>query len=207
MMPAMPRLALLPFFSLILLPLHFSAGHGAEFIQAKLSFPQPGDIKLEVAADYGDNPMLNGKDDAQSAISACLQIEVGGQWQALSALAPMTFESRAQPDPSSPMAGAKVVDGPHQLVVGVWHWQPTVPKLRFRVPKGCIHDVLLWQADVATSPMPGQWKLLIAEDTTPDIVLPRPDVTTVWITMEVVGLLLIGLVLRTLYKMDWKGDR
>jgi hypothetical protein len=183
----------------------FASGHGAEFLQAKLAFDPDDSVRLELTADYGDNPMIGSQAEAQAALDGLLQIEIDHHWHPLTDLAPLHTEQRTQLDLSSPLDYAPDANkAEHQLLVATWHWAPTQSELRFQVPRSSKHDVLFWKAQATpASAEPRVWKLLIANDTTPIITVPQRDVTVMRIAVEISGLIVIALVLRAMWKMDW----
>jgi hypothetical protein len=181
-----------------------AVGHGAEFLLAKLSFDEECRATLEMTADYGDNPMIAGQDEARAALADMLRVEVGGVWQRLSEVSPVSVELRSQLDLSSPMPyAADANNTPHELLVARWQWLPTSASVRFKVPKGGKHDVLFWRAKELGNAEPKQWNLLIAEDVTPSIEVPKRSSMMMWIAVELSGVLVFGLVVRALRRMDW----
>ncbi len=181
-------------------------GHGAEFLLAKLSFDAERRVTLEMTADYGDNPMIPDEAEARAALGDLLRVEIEGGWRRLDALAPLRVEARSQLDLTSPMPYSEEANKTsHRLLVATWQWLPTGASVRFQVPKGSKHDVLFWKA---SEPGHGEeakpWKLLIAEDMTPEIEVPRRDEWGwVRIAVELSGLLVIVLVVRALRRIDW----
>lgn len=147
-----------------------ACGHGMELMQARLDIDGQTGARLEMTADYGGNPMLSSEEDARAALQDLLRVEVGGAWHKLTELAPLKLEPRQQFDPASPMPAAPDPEGrPHQLLTAVWQGPAPAGGLRFMVPKGCVHDVLLWRPNAGGQPF---WRVLITGDVSPLIEVP-----------------------------------
>ena len=148
-------------------------GHACELLVARLDTDQAGVVRLQITADYGDNPMLVDEAAAEKAVKSVLQVKTAKGMQSLQQLAPLHVQKGFEWDPLTPAAFAPPADGQvHQLLTASWEWQPDVPEISFGVPDGSIHDVLLW----TTAPhLPGkqvQWMLLIEGEQSPSIALP-----------------------------------
>jgi len=170
-------------------------GHACEFLVAKLEV-KDGVVQLEITADYGANPMLADEAAANEAVQRILQLRVKDQTEPLQELAPLIFEHRKQWDPATPASFSPPPDGQeHQLLTGIWRWQPEAKEIALSVPKGCPNDVLLW---TTAEHLPGkqvQWMLLIEGESTPVIHMPQSGVSRKpwWLPIGVlVALSLIG---------------
>lgn len=172
-----------------MLPL-LAYGHGIELMQARMDWQDDGSLRLEITADYGGNPMLNSEAEARDALQDILRIDIDGTEHKLKDLAPLILERRDQFDSTSPMPPpAEVAGTKHELITSLWQWQPTGRRVRFRVPKGSIHDVLFWRHEGAVSP---QWCVLITGDSTPTMQVPGGRSSTM-------GALIIGVLVFSLF--------
>ncbi len=153
-----------------MLPLR-AYGHGGQFFLAKLSEPNAEVLRLEVTADYGANPMLNGEDDAALALTHILQMRTGGVLSELAQVAVPRFEKRAKSDPSSPLVAGPDEGAAHQLLTVIWEWPRTSDAIVFEIPKGNPQNVIFWRIDPKTQQPQPPWSSLIAGDSTPVIAL------------------------------------
>jgi hypothetical protein len=148
--------------------------HGAEFIGAKLTVLPTRELTLELTADYGGNPMLANRDEAQQVLQSLLLLEFHSAKHALQDLAPFAFEDRTAPDASSPLptdnSGA-----PHQLLTAIWRWHPPpqATEVRFHSPNASKHDAVFWIEEKEMPPEKKKWAMLLGGDQTPAIPLPR----------------------------------
>jgi hypothetical protein len=166
---------LLLFGGAVMAPL-FAAGHGMEFLVAKLEV-RPALVRLEITADYAGHPMLTDEEAAREAIRTVLRVDE----RPLEALAPLKFERRRQWDPQTPAAFAPAEGQAHELLTGVWQWQTEGGELKFEVPKGSANDVLLWTLRPDGE---AKWMMLIAGDQSPPVVIPAatsPNKLWLWI--------------------------
>lgn len=153
----------------------FSSGHGTDFLQAKVSFTPAGQVRVEITANYGENPMISDHDQAASILPASLEVHLPQGPRPLHQLAPIQFEQRSEFDPTSPLPPEPVAT-PHQLLTACWEWQPDCDSLQFRVPQGSKHDVMLWVIDPDKTENSPKWMMLLSGETTPDIAIPaRPS--------------------------------
>jgi len=156
---------------LLLLPA-LAWGHGAEFLGAKLQVLPARELLLEITADYGDNPMIADRAEAEAAIMNLLEVRWSGQSKALSALAPLTLEERTRPDPSSPLPTDES-GTPHQLLTAVWRWTapPDATELRFHVPASVSYNTVFWLEEAGVERERKKWSMLFGGDSTPPIQL------------------------------------
>ena len=183
----------------LMLPL-LAYGHGSELTQVRLLVDEAGAINLEMTADYGDNPMLNGKDDANRVLHDLVRIEAGGQEHKLVDLAPLQFEERDQLDPTSPMPlPPDATATSHQLLTAIWRWLPNAGTLRFTVPKGSMHDVLFWKQEPGTEP---KWCVLLNGDFTPAITIPQKSHLPSLIGFAVLGVLVLVALGRRAFRQS-----
>src|SRR4051812_26414458 len=68
-----------------------AGAHGTEFLLAKLQFDGRGSVRLELSADYAQNPMIEDEDAAEEILRHVLRVREGDQWRELSDL---RFEHR-----------------------------------------------------------------------------------------------------------------
>lgn len=147
-------------------------GHGGEFLLARLSLLPNREVRLEITADYGENPMIESAEDAQALIPEILQLQSNGKTQELRELATGRFEKHDTLDPTAPIPALPGEIGKvHELLTGIWQWKTSSDTFNFRVPKGNPHNVLLWITDYQTPMEKPRWNMLIAGDTSPVIIL------------------------------------
>ncbi|MEY4483178.1 MAG: hypothetical protein RL693_630 [Verrucomicrobiota bacterium] len=152
-------------------------GHGGEFLLARLSVLPNREVRLEITADYGENPMISSAEDAQALIPVILQLQSDGKAHSLDEMSPGKFEKRGKLDPTAPIpVPPGEAEKVHELITGTWQWKATGDSLRFQVPKGNPHNVLLWVTNEQTAMEKPRWDLLIAGDVSPVIALPPATV-------------------------------
>lgn len=163
-----PRLCAL----LLLLPALVRA-HGSEFLGAKLQVLPGRELLMEITADYGDNPMIQDRAEAEVAIQGLLEARWSVQSKPLADLAPLALEERSQPDRSSPLPTDESGSS-HQLLTAVWRWQvpPEVKELRFGVPKNVQHSTVFWLEEPGVPREKKKWSMLLSGDSTPPVPLP-----------------------------------
>lgn len=167
------RLIILPCIGGALLAPLSAFGHGGEFLLAHLTVLPDREVRLEITADYGENPMISSAGEAQALIPEILRLQSDGKAQALSELAPCKFEKRNTLDPTAPIPVLPDEVGKvHELLTGTWQWKATGDSLRFEVPRGNPHNVLLWVTDGQNITEKPRWNMLIAGDVSPVIALP-----------------------------------
>jgi hypothetical protein len=157
-------------------------GHGLDCVQAKLSL-EGRRVILEIVADYGVNPLIADEAEARTVLADCLELSVAGKRVPLRSISPLSYTADAQFDPASPLPAAVDDDG-HKLVGARWEWHSTEETLRFHVPAGSIHNVLLWQK--LEKP---RWTMMLGDDDAPALHL-TPESLPTWI---LVALMLAGL--------------
>lgn len=160
-------------------------GHGCEFLLARVD-AAAGRVRLEVTADPVGNPLLADEAAAAEAVQSSLQVRTGSGLRTLAELAPVRIEARDRWDPEAPaFQSPPAADTTHRLLTAVWEWQTHLEQVAFAVPRGNLHDVLLWRP---AGGEPARWTLLIEGETGPVIAVPPLAVTPP-------GWLLPGLVL------------
>lgn len=147
-------------------------GHAIEFLTARLTLLPGAQVRLEVTADHAFNPLIPDQGAALEALKSPVEVQVGGAWRSLDEMAGPVIENhtdwqRCAP-PNLPPPPPESV---HALVTASWEWRHPEAELVFRVPKGRMHDVFLWQP--VSGEGSNQWMLLLAGDVTKGIpVLP-----------------------------------
>ena len=155
----------------MLAPLFVSA-HGTEFLLARLNIT-PGEMRLEITADFEGNPMIADREQAAAILPAALQMQTGAVTGKLVQFADMRLEDRSQFDETAPLPPGTFDNSvSHQLLTGLWEWKPDHESVRFTVPKGSKHDVLLWIVDSSKPDESPRWMMLLGGDVTPPIVVP-----------------------------------
>lgn len=172
-----------------------ASGHGAQFVLGKVTPAQDGAVRLELTADYEQNPMIDGIGDARHALRDLVAWRVVGPGERdYQPLPEPRFEERSKLDPSIPLpTDEDTLAADHSLVTAVWEWQPPGQAVQFQVQPGTPLDVLLW-SDVETGEAVAgavRWAVLIGGDESPVIDLPRPS----GIGMKSLGGLIAGAMI------------
>lgn len=141
-------------------------GHGAEFLSAKLTLLPDAEVLLEVTADYGSNPLIADESTAREALLD--PVRVRGN-EALTPLSDLAAASLTQHQNWAEYAPASYLPSdtetqPHTLITAAWRWQSETPEIVFEMPKGKLHDVLLWTKDANRPDAAPKWMLLLAGD-------------------------------------------
>ncbi len=183
----------------------FALGHGAQCVLGKVVPSADGRIRLELTADYGENPMIDAIEDARKSLKDLVQwrpvSDKEGEFQSLST---PSFETRTQLDPSIPLPmDDDQREASHQLVAAIWEWTVDAQAVEFRVRFGTALDVLLWTdstdhlSEAAESGV--RWAVLIAGDVSPAVALPVEDAQATngfgrWAWWSVLGSGVLALV-------------
>ncbi|MFM7605491.1 MAG: hypothetical protein ACKO8Z_09860 [Prosthecobacter sp.] len=178
-----------------------------EFLTAKLILLPDGEVRLEITADHAFNPLVPDEAAALQAVASPLEVQVAGSWALLDQMVPRLIETHtdwlrcAPPNLPPPPPEAA-----HALVTASWQWKHPQSELVFRVPKGNMHDVFLWQPVEAHQDTRSQWMLLLAGDVTKGIaVLPQKSMTG-WAGM-LPGIILITGLGMVAWLLRQKGRR
>ena len=100
-------------------------GHGAEFLEARVRLDKPGWVKVELTADYEDNPLIADEEAARLIMSDAFFVRDGGHETTWTELAPLVFEHRTKPDLTAPVPEDPTwADRPHGLLTAVWEYAP-----------------------------------------------------------------------------------
>ncbi len=167
-------------------------GHGAEFLSAKLTLLPEAEVLLEITADYGGNPLIADAATAEEALQDPIRLRRNG---ALVPLAELTAASLSQHDNWAEYAPASYLPSdteaqPHTLITAAWRWRSAEPEIVFEMPKGKLHDVLLWTHDSTKPDAPPKWMLLLAGDRSRPIPVQQSPWWRSWWVAAVCGLVL-----------------
>lgn len=152
-----------------------AAGHSSEFLLAKVVIGAGADVRLEVTADYGQNPLIASREEAAAILPGALQLRREKEDLNLASVRRHTLEDRTELDATAPLTPELLAAAqPHQLVAALWQWRPerNETSLRFSVPRESKHDVLLWVVDVRQPDAEPRWVMLLGGDVSPEIKLP-----------------------------------
>jgi len=157
---------------LLMLPALVRA-HGSEFLGAKLQVLPSRELRLEITADYGDNPMIADRAEAEAALKDLMEASVQGKRTPLIELAPLTFEDRTKPDRASPLPTDESGNA-HQLLTAVWRWTPPIDaaEVRFHVGDSVNHSTVFWLEEEGVPREKKKWSMLLSGDSTPAIKVP-----------------------------------
>ena len=173
-------------------------GHGAEFLSAKLTLLPNAEVLLEVTADYGSNPLILDAAAALDALSDPVRLRQQETLVPLTNLGAANFSwhqnwadyAPAAYLPSNPEGES------HALVTAAWRWHTSEPEIVFEMPKGKLHDVLLWTHDATHPEAPPKWLLLRAGDRSRPIPIRQTPWWFSWTAAAGAGgLILLGIYL------------
>ena len=141
-------------------------GHGAEFLSAKLTLLPDSEVLLEVTADYGSNPLIMDESAALDALADPVRLRKHETLVPLATLATATISQHHNWADYAPAAylPSGTEGEAHALITSAWRWRSTEPEIVFEMPKGKLHDVLLWTHDATHPDAPPKWMLLLAGD-------------------------------------------
>jgi hypothetical protein len=142
-------------------------GHGAEFLSAKLTLLPDSEVRLDVTADFGSNPLIADEAAARGALGDPVRLQGDGK---LIELSKLTTASHSKHQNWAEFAPASYLPSDtegqsHQLITASWQWRSETRDIVFAMPKGKMHDVLLWTQDESNPDAPPKWMLLLAGDT------------------------------------------
>ncbi len=170
-------------------------GHGSEFLSAKLTLLPDAEVLLEITADYGSNPLIMDDTAALAALAdpVCLR-----QRETLVPLATLGKPNISWHDNWADYAPAAYLPSAtegeaHALVTSAWRWRCAEPEIVFEMPKGKLHDVLLWTHDAAHPETEPKWMLLLAGDRSRPIPIQQTPWWRSWMAVAGAGgLILLG---------------
>jgi len=165
------RIAMLAFLVTgLALPAPSAFAHGNQFICARVSIADDGQIALELTADYGDNPNIADAQAARQVLRDALRVRVGDEVLPLEHLGGLRFEDCHRYSDDSPVPSA-AEPGPHRLVSAFWQTRLPDQRISFVAQEQTPLDVVMWRAGEQPSVGRSQWMLLIAGDQSPDFTL------------------------------------
>jgi len=194
----MMRLALIIIFLIaggaVLAPLS-AFGHGAEFLSAKLTLLPDAEVQLEITADYGGNPLIADDAAAKEALMDPIRLR---RDQTLVPLAQVATASHSLHDNWAEFAPAAYLPSDteaqsHTLITAAWRWRSEEPEIVFEMPKGKLHDVLLWTRDETNPDAPPKWMLLLAGDQSKAIAVHWTPWWRRWQTMMASSVFVLAL--------------
>jgi len=170
-------------------------GHGAEFLSAKLTLLPDAEVRLEITADYGSNPLIMDEAAALDALADPVRLRQSETLVPLSNLGKATISEHHNWAEYAPAAylpsGTEGED--HALITSAWRWHSTEPEIVFEMPKGRLHDVLLWTLDATQPEAPPKWMLLLAGDRSRPIPIQQTPWWRSWMAAAGTGgLMLLG---------------
>lgn len=160
-------------------------GHGAEFLSAKLTLLPDAEVLLEITADYGSNPLIADETLALEALRDPVRLRKQESLLPLSDLVPASISKNqnwAEYAPASYLP-ADTESAAHTLITSAWRWRSEEPEVVFEMPKGKLHDVLLWTRDATNPEAPPKWMLLLAGDRSKAIPVLRSPWWRRWQTV------------------------
>lgn len=170
-------------------------GHAIEFLTAKLTLLPGAEVRLEVTADHAFNPLIPDQAAAMEALTSPVEVQTGGVWHSLGEMGAPQVVSHADWEryapPNLPPPPPEAV---HALVTASWQWRHPEHEVMFRVPKGRMHDVFLWQPGNGKGEGSCQWMLLLAGDVTKGIPVRPISAMGLWgvFWVVVVGISILG---------------
>jgi hypothetical protein len=179
------------------LPPLCALGHGAEFLSAKLTLLPDAEVLLEITADYGSNPLIMDEAAALDALTDPVRVR---QQEILVPLARLGTAKISQHHNWADYAPAAYLPSgtegeAHTLITSAWRWRSAEPEIVFEMPKGKLHDVLLWTQDTTQPEAPPKWMLLLAGDRSRPIPIQQTPWWRSWMAAAGAG----GLVLLGAY--------
>lgn len=141
-------------------------GHGAEFLSAKLTLLPDAEVRLDVTADFGGNPLIADETEARKALQDPVRLRQADKLLTLTELAAPRLSQHQNWADFAPAAylPSDTETQPHALITASWQWRSETPEIVFEMPKGRLHDVLLWTHDDADPSAQPKWMLLLAGD-------------------------------------------
>ena len=168
-------------------------GHGAEFLSAKLTLLPDAEVLLEVTADYGSNPMIADERAALDALADPVRLRQHETLVPLGTAKISRHQNWAEYAPASYLPSETEREA-HALITSSWRWRSAEPEIVFEMPKGKLHDVLLWTHDATQPEAPPKWMLLLAGDRSRPIPIQQIPWWRSWMAAAgTSGLVLIGI--------------
>lgn len=172
-------------------------GHGTDFLSAKLTLLPDAEVLLEITADYGSNPLIMDESAALDALKDPVRLRQHESLSPLATLSPAKISWHQNWADYAPAAylPSDTSGGDHALVTSSWRWRSTEPEIVFEMPKGKLHDVLLWTHDTTHPEAEPKWMLLLAGDRSRPIPIQQTPWWRSWVAAAGAG----GLVLLGTY--------
>ncbi len=165
--------------------------HGLNYLLVK-AVPAEGSLRLEISADYTDNPLIESSAQAQEIISSLLEISSTNGTGTVGTATGFKFQTTSEIDPTCPLKlPTDPTAPPHRLLTGTTTELLDATQITLSVPKGNPHDVIIWTTP--TDSLPGQKFLLIAGETTQPILIP-PSKRWSWLGAGAAVAAALGLV-------------
>jgi hypothetical protein len=171
-------------------------GHGAEFLSAKLTLLPEAEVLLEITADYGGNPLIADEAAAKEALKDPIRLRHDEKLMPLSELGGTNI---SQHDNWAEFAPASYLPSDtetqqHALITAAWRWRSKTPEIVLEMPKGKMHDVLLWTRDETNPDTPPKWMLLLAGDKSKAIAVHWTPWWRRWQTVMASSIFVLALV-------------
>ncbi len=172
-------------------------GHGAEFLSAKLTLLPDAEVLLEITADYGSNPLIMDEAAALDALTDPVRLRQSETLVPLSNLGKATISQHHNWAEYAPAAylPSDTEGEAHALITSAWRWRSAEPEIVFEMPKGKLHDLLLWTLDATQIEAPPKWMLLLAGDRSRPIPIQQTPWWRSWMAAAGAG----GLILLSAY--------
>ena len=171
-------------------------GHGTEFLSAKLTLLPDAEVLLEITADYGSNPLITDESAALDALADPVRLRQQESMVPLATLGKATITQHHNWADYAPAAylPSETEGEAHALITSAWRWRSAEPEIVFEMPKGKLHDVLLWTHDATKPEAPPKWMLLLAGDRSRPIPIQQTPWWRGWMAAAGAGgLTLLGV--------------
>ena len=170
-------------------------GHGTDFLSAKLTLLPDAEVLLEITADYGSNPMIADESAALDALADPIRLRHQETLLPLATLSAATISQHQNWAEYAPAAylPSDTSSEAHTLITSSWRWHSADPEIVFEMPKGKLHDVLLWTRDSSQPAAEPKWMLLLAGDRSKPIAIQQSPSWRNWMAAAGTGgLILLG---------------
>jgi len=206
----------------LLLPL-FASAHNGEWLLAKLTIPESGEVSLTVTVDADANFLIKDQADLAREAKELLLLNDGKETRPWSEVAPApTFGSTDRLDPAAPLGHTpEELARRYTLLQATWRWDDPPAKFTLLAPEKSPHTVILWLDDRRQPRAEARWVMLIGGDESPMIQLganaSRPEPPW-WLSpglgefmivaaASVIGILLVWFALSLNRVGEWLGRK
>ena len=206
----------------MLLPL-FASAHNGEWLLAKLTIPESGEVSLTVTVDADANFLIKDQADLAREAKELLLLNDGKETRPWSEVAPApTFGSADRLDPAAPLGHTpEELARRYTLLQATWRWDDPPAKFTLLAPEKSPHTVILWLDDRRQPRAEARWVMLIGGDESPMIQLganaSRPEPPW-WLSpglgefmivaaASVTGMLLVWFALSLNRVGEWLGRK